>query len=373
MTGSKKRIIANMKILFIGRYNESEILNGPEKVAKRIFSKSTNEFETAFITYFFNGKESSIYKKLFGEELFNGPGEHKIYRLGIFKIIPFMFKYKPDITHLITYERFSLASLIYKKYSNSKMYYNVHGIAAYENANNSKANFFLKLKDKYCERKYFRNSDKLFFLSQDSIELSGKYYPSGRSKLLVIPNGIDKIFNQLGANKRFDNSRLKMVFIGGQNRKEKGFEFLINALSTLPFRFDLFIIGDASYYSIYNSIKFDLTFIDTMETNALAEFYRDKDIFISASSYEQFSIAAAEAMAAGLVPVVTEETGMSSYINNYKNGFKIKYGDIEGLKKILLLLNEDRNKLKEVSNEAANIYDLLSWELVFEKYKTLYY
>ena len=349
------------------------MLNGPEKVAKRIFNKCSVEFETAFVTYFFDGRKNGIFKKLFGKEIIPGVGDQTIYRLGILRIISYMFKFKPEIIHLITYERFSVISLIYKKYSKAKMYYTVHGIVAFENENSSMVNSNLKWKDRYCEKIYFKYSDKLFFLSDNSINLSYEYYPLERSKLIVIPNGIDKVFHQTGLEKSFNNeAKLKIVFIGGKNKKEKGFDFLINALSTLSFRIELFIVGDSSYYTISNSLKFDLTFINNLETDALADFYIDKNIFISASSYEQFSIATVEAMAVGLVPVVTEETGMSSYIDNGKNGFKIKYGEKENLCEILTLLNKDRDKIKEISDETKNIYNRLSWDLVFEKYRNLY-
>jgi len=349
------------------------MLNGPEKVAKRIFNKCSHEFETAFVTYFFDGSKNGIFKKFFGREIIPGIGNQTIYRLGIFRIVSFMFKFKPEIIHLITYERFSVISLIYKKYSKAKMYYNVHGIAAFENENNSMVKSILKWKDRYCEKKYFTFSDKLFFHSDNSINLAGEYYPLEKSKLIVIPNGIDKVFHQTVSGKSFNNeAMLKIVFIGGNNKNEKGFDFLVNALGNLSFRIELFIIGDSSYYTISNSLKFDLTFLNNLETEALANFYKDKDIFISASYYEQFSIATVEAMAAGLVPLVTEETGMSSYIENGKNGFKIKYGEKENLCEILTLLNNDRDKLKKISDESKKIYNQLSWDLVFEKYKSLY-
>jgi glycosyltransferase involved in cell wall biosynthesis len=77
-------------------------------------------------------------------------------------------------------------------------------------------------------------------------------------------------------------------------------------------------------------------------------------------------------MAEGLVTIVTEETGMSSYIKNGKNGFVIKYGDKEELIKVLNTLNSDRNIVEKISDESKNIYSLLSWELVYRKYKKLY-
>ncbi|HEY3251488.1 MAG TPA: hypothetical protein VGK25_10265, partial [Ignavibacteria bacterium] len=61
------------KIVYIGRYNESEILSGPEKTAKRIFDISLQDYDSVFIQYFFDGTKHGAFKKLFGceKKLFN--------------------------------------------------------------------------------------------------------------------------------------------------------------------------------------------------------------------------------------------------------------------------------------------------------------
>ncbi|MEZ4823133.1 MAG: glycosyltransferase [Ignavibacteria bacterium] len=110
--------------------------------------------------------------------------------------------------------------------------------------------------------------------------------------------------------------------------------------------------------------------INKMDTDRYAEFLMDKDVYVSASSYEQFSIAAVESMAAGLVPVVSSETGMSSYINNGINGFV--YVNEEELTGILKKLNSDRQTVSTISENAKLIYDELNMDNVFSKYKELY-
>ncbi len=58
-----------------------------------------------------------------------------------------------------------------------------------------------------------------------------------------------------------------------------------------------------------------------MMAEELANFYTDKNLFISSSIYEPFPLAVIEAMAAGLIPIVSKETGMNRYIEHGKNGF----------------------------------------------------
>jgi glycosyltransferase involved in cell wall biosynthesis len=110
-----------------------------------------------------------------------------------------------------------------------------------------------------------------------------------------------------------------------------------------------------------------------MSSTELAEFYRDKDIFLSLNKYDTFSISTIEAMGAGLVPVITDETGMSRYICYGENGFTVKYGDSDKLTKIIEYLNSDRILLSEISHNAAKIFDMLSWQQVFETYNNIYF
>jgi glycosyltransferase involved in cell wall biosynthesis len=362
-----------LKILFIGRYNESSALTGPEKAAKRIFNKCSNVFETVFLTYFFDGSRYNIFTKLFGKKEITETGNRKIIMLGLVRILIFMFKFKPDIIHIITFERFAAVSFFYKRFSKTKFYYSIHGIAAFENSVNPDASAKLKSRDLRFEKKYFLDSDKLIFLSQRSVETAQKYFEFDKRKVEIIPNGIDIIFHQIGKGKKINfKNKLKIVFVGDANKKEKGFRFLKNCLDKIVFGAEVFVIGDQYKLKTDTNKGISFSFIDRMKTEMFARFLSDKDIFISASSYEQFSITSVEAMAAGLVTIVTEETGMSTYIENNKNGFTVKYGDANELVNILNKLQNNREIISRVSAEAKKIYFKLSWELVYIEYKKLY-
>lgn len=362
-----------MKILFLGRYNETSVLTGPEKVAKRIFDKCSLDFEAVFITYFFDGNRYGMFTKLFGKEVISETGGRRIYRLGIFSAMSYIVKFSPDIIHIINFERFAKISFFHKRFPKTKIFYNVHGIAAFENEVNPAASVKLKIKDLKSEMKYFKDSDRLIFLSERSVVTAENYFKFDRGKIEVIPNGIDIIFHQIGKEKKVNiNSILKLVFVGDADKKEKGFDFLVNSLKKIDLPLEVFVVGDNYRIKedINNNIR--INFIEKMNSDTFAKFLSDKDIFISASSYEQFSLSTAEAMAAGLVPVVTEETGMSSYIDDGRNGFVIKYGDTEGLAKTLNKINSRRKSIDLISKEAAKIYSVLSWDLVYLKYKKLY-
>lgn len=368
-----------MKILFAGRYNYGNTFTGPEKVARRIYeacSRDSISFQTAFVNYFFDGNKYGIFKKLFGKEVLNENNNCSEFRLGLFRILLYAFKFKPDIIHLINYERFAVVFFLYRLFRKVKIIYNVHGIAVYENSINPEASGKLKFKDSICEKIYFDKSDILIFLSGLSKKTAQRFYKFSDSKTVIIPNGIDREFHIAG--KRRENiaeNNLKIVFIGDINKKEKGFSGLISALNKTDFSIELYAVSNAlpdqmTSEEIIKNDKISFHVISKMDTGKYAEFLSDKDIYISASFYEQFSIAAVESMAAGLVPVVSADTGMLTFIKNGVNGFV--YNNETELISVLTNLNSDRESVRGISEKAKLIYEDLNMENIFKKYKDLY-
>ena len=109
-----------------------------------------------------------------------------------------------------------------------------------------------------------------------------------------------------------------------------------------------------------------------MNSKELSEFYKDKDVFFSLNDYDTFSIASVEAMSAGLIPIVTEETGMSRFIITGENGYIIKYGDTDSLLKIIGVLLKNPELKQKLSIECSKIYSILSWNEIYEGYKNIY-
>lgn len=368
-----------MKILFAGSYNKGNTFTGPEKVARRIFnlaSKDPGNFNTVFASYFFDGNKYGLLKKIFGKGTVITNSSEKVYRFGILRVFFYTFKFRPDVIHIITYERYAVVFFLYRLFRKVKIIYNVHGIAVYENSINQNASEKLRSRDSFCEKIYFKHSDILIFLSELSKKNAHKFYEFDDSKVVIIPNGIDKEFYDAGIKRKaISGSVLKAVFIGDINKIEKGFNELISALKKIEFNIDLFAVSNIppdkiTSEVISNNDKLNFHLINKMDTENFAEFLSDKDIFISASSYEQFSLAAVESMAAGLVAIVSAETGMASYIQSGFNGFV--FNNEDELISILNTLNADRNSISNISAKSKMIYHELNIDNVFMEYKKLY-
>ncbi len=357
-----------MKVVFLGKYNVTEYLTGPEKVAKRIFSEYTKSESSVFIEYFFDGRKYGLIKKLFGNEIVLKQGNSTVLRLGVIKVLLYFLKQKPDIIHIITFERFAITAFLYKIFCKVKIVYNIHGVVIHENTKYNKVNRFYYMKDKACEKYFLKYSDRLIFLSEESLKIASSFFVFDKYKAVIFPNGIDEVFHSKGRNNHQTVSdKLRIAFTGNTSRKEKGFEFLKETLFKSGINFELYLAGNKWSSGLKN-----FTNVPLMDTSAFSDFLSDKHIFISASEYEPFSISAAEAMAAGLVPVVTRQTGMSRYIIDGENGFVFDYGDSKKLIEILsgIIINTEGFSL--CRSRAKEIYHELNWQKVFNLYLTIY-
>lgn len=361
------------KILFLGEYSYSEILGGPYKVAKRIYDLSSADYDCEFWEYFQEGKEYGFKKKLFGIEIVDN--EHKIYKFGLLRMIKKIFIFKPDIVHIMILRRYTIVLFIIKYLLNFKVIYNVHGIIREENRNNKLNSSFTSLKDKWIENIIVKHSDYLLYLSELYRKSLYKIFHIETKRLFKISNGIDYEFSGQDIKKDYAGI-LTAVFIGNTKWKEKGFNFILNTLNEINFPMILYVIHNGKEFSkdFYSETqKLKIIRVERMGINELKSFFVDKHIILSGSVFDSFNIAVAEAMASGLVPVITEQTGISELIMNGDNGFVYEYGNKEKLISLLNHLNSDRKLVELVSENARSIINLLNWETVYNKYyKNLY-
>lgn len=358
-------------IVFAGRFNSSEELSGPEKAAKRIFTEHSMHSNAVFIQYFFDGRKYGIMKKLFGKESDKQSETATVMTLGLFRIYKVLKSLNPGIIHLINFERFAIMIYLYTMFRKTKVIYNVHGAVSYENYELKKVPFLQKMKDRFCEKMFLKRSDKLVFNSVSAIDLSEKYFRFSEIKAVILPNGIDKEFRVAHSSSK-RSAPLRAVFMYKNELGKTGLDFLNSFLEISETEFELYIIsGKAPGIISRKNIKF--TVVPQMTTAELALFYSDKDIFLSLNQYDTFSISTAEAMASGLIPVVTSQTGVSRYIESGSSGFVIEYGDTKALDDTIKTINSfPESKTGLIRKNAGAIYESLSWEKVHDMYLELY-
>lgn len=358
----------DIKILYAGRYDEAG-KSGPKQFAAGLFNEYCKTNKAVFIEYFFDGRKYSVFKKLFGSEtreLMNG----KIITAGLFRILPLLISLKPGIIHLLTFERFAVLFYIYKMFFKVRIFYNSHSVVYYENSVLKSNSRFYTFKDRVCEKIFLKFSDRIIFPSELTLDTAEKFYKVKESKVLILPNFINSRF--FNVNKRKNpGKKLNAVFIYKNILNSSGLEMLRSIILKAN-NINYFIITDEPALNLPES-KDSTEIFNKIPNEKLPEFYADKDIFLSINNYDTFSISTGEAMASGLIPVVTEQTGISRYIENGINGFKFNYSEPDKLTGILeQLSNMHETERLDISLKAIETLTELTAENIMDIYKTEY-
>ncbi len=358
-----------MKLVYLGNYVQDEKLSGPEKVAKRLFLEThARKIECVFLEYFIKEySDSNFYSRLFGYKYVSE--NHSVIRAGIIPCIIFLLKYKSDVIHIVTFKRYIIIILLLKKLFHSKIVSTLHGINRYEfNFARKKQNYWGNLKDRILERLIFKSSDLLIFLSNQQKEVAKRYYKLDGKKVIIFPNGIDPAFKAKKSILRKPDT-FKILFYNGYSHEVKGSKLFFEVLSNLRergFDFEIYLLGDKPLQKVNDDIK--IKHVPYYYNNELARFMADKHIYVNTAFYEPFSLFAVEAMAAGLVVVVSSNVGMSRYIEHRKNGFIYDYKGQDQLEEILEAILANKADINLISQNASLIYERLNWKSVANLY-----
>lgn len=87
----------------------------------------------------------------------------------------------------------------------------------------------------------------------------------------------------------------------------------------------------------------------------LYDFLDEQDVYLNISEFEGTSLTMLEAMASGCVPVVTNVSGVSDFIENRINGFTVNVGDLEKISEHIAFLDHNRYMLAKYGGKSMQI------------------
>jgi len=128
---------------------------------------------------------------------------------------------------------------------------------------------------------------------------------------------------------------------------------LIKELEKEHILYQMNIAGIGNYLDKLNSFIEENNLEDHVKLHGLiarsymADFWKENDIFLSVSDFEGASISMLEAMSYGVVPVVTEVSGVNEFVANGVNGIVRAVGDITGIKRGIIFLRENQALLEQ--------------------------
>ena len=202
-----------------------------------------------------------------------------------------------------------------------------------------------------------KNLDNLILVSNDLYKYYDKLFKDNniKCKCVLIPNSISEIPTKRST---LDNNLISV----GRLSPEKGYLDLIDVFKIINNKnndFKLNIVGDGKERDAIVD-KIHLLNLDKkvithgfQKPEYINKIYDNSSIYLMTSYTESFGLVLVEAMAHGVVPICFDSAeGPREIIKNDYNGYLIKDRNNEDMaNKVIELLN-DKDKLKELSNNA---------------------
>lgn len=156
---------------------------------------------------------------------------------------------------------------------------------------------------------------------------------------------------------------LEVVYFGTIGVR-KGVVYLLKAFENLASeRIRLTCIGSIEPELKGISQKYpQVRFEKPLPHKDLAKRLRDFDVFVMPSLEDGFGLVVPQAMAAGLVPVVSKAVGASELISDGKNGVLIQPKDSEAIVRVLKGFLNDPNRLDNMRTNVVKDKTSLSWD-----------
>jgi glycosyltransferase involved in cell wall biosynthesis len=209
-------------------------------------------------------------------------------------------------------------------------------------------------------------SKKLIFLTEgqkNKLKSLSIFKNQFEQKSEIIPNFINE--SKMLAEKL--NFNIKTLFVGRYS-KIKGYEDLISLSNQLP---------NSQFYTIGEDQKLinrknNLINFGRVNHDNIFEYYDKNTILILPSYTEAFPLVILEAMARGLVILVSDIPGMRDIVKEGRNGFLFPPGDVSKIKDILLRLERSANLISEISKN--NITDVRKYGkgMILPLYEKIY-
>lgn len=141
----------------------------------------------------------------------------------------------------------------------------------------------------------------------------------------------------------------------GRVTKEKGLDYLIAALESIPEDCLFLVVGDGAYLEEMQSIANE-NVIFLGEQKDVYRYLFASDFFVQPSLHENHSIALLEAAAAGIPIIATDVGGNKEIVRNNVTGILVAPGDCEKLCQILHIFWRDQKRLVQFKTNALKMH-----------------
>lgn len=121
--------------------------------------------------------------------------------------------------------------------------------------------------------------------------------------------------------------------------------------------------------SAYYKLKANFIFSSFLNRQQVEKILAMSDIFILPSVSEPFGIAPLEAMAAGLVAIISKQSGVAELVHN---SYKVDFWDVDKMVEIIIDLLNNPDKMKEIGLKGAKEVTKINWLRVAKEINKVY-
>lgn len=300
------------------------------------------------------------------------------------KIKRIISQFSPDIVHFMV-EPYATC-LAFLSIKNIKFFITLHG--TYSVIPILFENFFRIKISEYLSKKFFEKIDGIVVVSNYTKDHFINYFPKLKSKIRVIPNGVNLREHKIIDLKEKPKNKIKKILLVGKIKKRKG---VLEAIEALKYYRDNFsenfvynIIGsytkkDGYYQELKRKIKDyfledKILFLGKISPDDLQKYYFEADLFLMPSlnidhNFEGFGLVFLEANTKGVPGIGSKNCGAREAILNGQTGYLVDpYNFKEIAEKIDLILNQKsinpgnciswarQNDIKIKARELINFY-----------------
>lgn len=186
----------------------------------------------------------------------------------------------------------------------------------------------------------------------------------------VSETGIYKIPYGVDSNKFIEPQRtyardhLNILFMGEVNQR-KGIRQVLEAAKCLDNRNYIFnIVGDGANHcsELYAPYRNDVNILGYVSFEELLHQLATSHVFVFPTMGEGFGLVLLEAMAAGVVPITTENCAGRDIVEDGVNGFIIPVGDTDRLVEVVKWCGENPESLAIMAEKARTTAADFTWE-----------
>ena len=218
------------------------------------------------------------------------------------------------------------------------------------------------------------NADVLTCEAKDVQKNTLKYFHP-KKEIHVIPLPYERFKFKKTNKEKLGMSKNKFYLISvGRLVERKGYKYLIKALSLLPNKIHLNLIGDGplenQLKNLSKKLKVDnrIDFLGFIPEEKKFQYLANSDLYVLPSLHEGFGIVLQEAMQVGLPIVATDNGGQVDFIKNGLNGFMIKPKNSVLLAEKILIFFKKNNIRKDISKNNLNIINKFNVKIIAKNY-----